>query len=280
MRYGLNRSDFGGPMGDCDYTVQSGDSLSSIAGDFYGDVTQYMTIADANGISDPNQISVGQVLTIPSPSDESDCDGGGSSVSSSVPVINFPPVAAPAPTPVASTSDYCNMLSVNYNAAQCSAASGSSTAAPVNTAVNTVCDPTSVNYSALMCVNTPTGTSVVGSTTGPTATSQPIPYSTSISTMLPLLPTISPPASTTASTATSSTTNILGSLLANLFGKPGSTAATASVPTVTLPTGTAAAAAQGSSTNTVIMLAAGMAALGVGILLIKKMRANADDAGA
>lgn len=44
------------------YTVQPGDTLSGIA-QRYG--TNYMTIAELNGISNPNLISVGQVLKIP-----------------------------------------------------------------------------------------------------------------------------------------------------------------------------------------------------------------------
>ena len=49
------------------YTVKSGDSLSKIAKQFYGDANQYMRIFDANKdkLSDPNNIDVGQELTIP-----------------------------------------------------------------------------------------------------------------------------------------------------------------------------------------------------------------------
>jgi len=47
------------------YTVASGDTLSKIAKNFYGDASQYQKIADANGIDDPNSIQVGQELTIP-----------------------------------------------------------------------------------------------------------------------------------------------------------------------------------------------------------------------
>lgn len=44
------------------YTVKAGDTLSGIA-QAYG--TTYQLIAQVNGIADPNKISVGQVLTIP-----------------------------------------------------------------------------------------------------------------------------------------------------------------------------------------------------------------------
>ncbi len=49
------------------HTVVSGDSLSKIAGKYYGDVQKYNLIFDANKpmLSDPNKIYPGQVLRIP-----------------------------------------------------------------------------------------------------------------------------------------------------------------------------------------------------------------------
>lgn len=47
------------------YTVQSGDTLSKISHMFYGNSHEYMKIAQANGIDDPNLIQVGQELEIP-----------------------------------------------------------------------------------------------------------------------------------------------------------------------------------------------------------------------
>jgi LysM repeat protein len=47
------------------HTVASGDTLWAIAERFYGDGNQYQRIADASGISDPDLIQAGQVLTIP-----------------------------------------------------------------------------------------------------------------------------------------------------------------------------------------------------------------------
>lgn len=49
------------------YTVKSGDTLSKISRQFYGDANQYTRIFQANRqtISDPDRIQVGQVLTIP-----------------------------------------------------------------------------------------------------------------------------------------------------------------------------------------------------------------------
>lgn len=49
------------------YTVQSGDSLSKIAKEMYGDMMQYNVIFEANKpmLSDPDLIYPGQVLRIP-----------------------------------------------------------------------------------------------------------------------------------------------------------------------------------------------------------------------
>jgi LysM domain len=47
------------------YTVVSGDTLWAIAERFYGDGSRYQVIADASGVTDPDLIHPGQVLTIP-----------------------------------------------------------------------------------------------------------------------------------------------------------------------------------------------------------------------
>lgn len=49
------------------YTVKSGDSLSKIAKEFYGDASQYTKIFEANQdqLDDPNKVQVGQELNIP-----------------------------------------------------------------------------------------------------------------------------------------------------------------------------------------------------------------------
>jgi LysM repeat protein len=49
------------------YTVKSGDTLSKISKEMYGDATQYNKIFDANRdkLSDPNKIFPGQELVIP-----------------------------------------------------------------------------------------------------------------------------------------------------------------------------------------------------------------------
>jgi hypothetical protein len=47
------------------YTVAAGDTLSKIAQHFYGDGLLFPLIASANGITNPNVLSVGQVLSIP-----------------------------------------------------------------------------------------------------------------------------------------------------------------------------------------------------------------------
>ncbi len=53
--------------GFAQYTVESGDTLSSIAQQFYGDPEQWRRVfrANRNQIDDPDQISPGQVLRIP-----------------------------------------------------------------------------------------------------------------------------------------------------------------------------------------------------------------------
>ena len=49
------------------YTVKSGDSLSKISRELYGNANEYMKIFEANRdvLSDPNKISPGQTLKIP-----------------------------------------------------------------------------------------------------------------------------------------------------------------------------------------------------------------------
>jgi nucleoid-associated protein YgaU len=47
------------------YTVKSGDNLSKISKEFYGNPNEYSKITEANNISDPNLIRVGQELSIP-----------------------------------------------------------------------------------------------------------------------------------------------------------------------------------------------------------------------
>ena len=63
----------GGPAGSISppagrtYTVRSGDTLSKISQQFYGDANKYNRIFDANRdqLSDPDMIKPGQVLKIP-----------------------------------------------------------------------------------------------------------------------------------------------------------------------------------------------------------------------
>lgn len=57
----------GGSQGGQSYTVKSGDTLSKISTQFYGDSDEYMRIFYANRdkLKDPNMIQVGQELSIP-----------------------------------------------------------------------------------------------------------------------------------------------------------------------------------------------------------------------
>ncbi len=47
------------------YTVKEGDTLYTIANNYYGDGFKYSLIADSNKLSDPNSLTAGQVLDIP-----------------------------------------------------------------------------------------------------------------------------------------------------------------------------------------------------------------------
>lgn len=57
----------GGASGGQTYTVKSGDTLSKISKQFYGDSNAYMPIFYANRdkLKDPNTIQIGQQLTVP-----------------------------------------------------------------------------------------------------------------------------------------------------------------------------------------------------------------------
>jgi nucleoid-associated protein YgaU len=47
------------------YTIASGDNLSKVSKLFYGNPNHYGKIAEASGISNPDHIQVGQVVTVP-----------------------------------------------------------------------------------------------------------------------------------------------------------------------------------------------------------------------
>ena len=57
----------GGGGDQITHTVQSGDTLSAIAKEYYGDSGKYMRIFEANRdkLKDPDKIRVGQELVIP-----------------------------------------------------------------------------------------------------------------------------------------------------------------------------------------------------------------------
>ena len=74
-------SDFSGESSQ--YTVQEGDTLASIAEEHLGSADKWQVIARANDISDPNQLEVGQTLTIPASGETSDAGIHNSSTDSS-----------------------------------------------------------------------------------------------------------------------------------------------------------------------------------------------------
>ena len=56
-------------------TVQAGDTLAKIAREQLGDESRYKEIAELNGLQNPDEIEIGQVLTIPSTSLKSELEG-------------------------------------------------------------------------------------------------------------------------------------------------------------------------------------------------------------
>jgi nucleoid-associated protein YgaU len=50
---------------DQPYTIKSGDNLSKVSEKFYGNPNKYQTIAQHNGIGDPNKIQAGQKINVP-----------------------------------------------------------------------------------------------------------------------------------------------------------------------------------------------------------------------
>lgn len=71
------------------YTIQSGDTLGAIALKFYGKASKYTEIAEANNISNPNAIRVGQVITLPGIEEEKAATA--SSGGDAEPVASTPP---------------------------------------------------------------------------------------------------------------------------------------------------------------------------------------------
>jgi LysM repeat protein len=89
------------------YTVQRGDTLSKIARTVYGDATKYPIIQQANHISDPSRIQVGQVLVIPPPAGESPAPPSSPLPSPAQPA---PPAPAPSTPPPGAGVDPCTPI--------------------------------------------------------------------------------------------------------------------------------------------------------------------------
>jgi N-acetylmuramoyl-L-alanine amidase len=83
------------------YTVQPGDTLGGIARQVYGNAAKYPLIAEANRITDPRRIWVGQVLSIPPLPDTT----GEAPPSVPAPKPQAPAVSGTAPAPVAPTPE-------------------------------------------------------------------------------------------------------------------------------------------------------------------------------
>ena len=56
---------FPNPTGSTIHIIQEGETLSSIAGDYYGDVNKYASIVDANPTVNANRLKIGSKITIP-----------------------------------------------------------------------------------------------------------------------------------------------------------------------------------------------------------------------
>jgi LysM repeat protein len=81
------------------YEVKAGDTLGAIARDMYGSAGKYTIIAEANNITDPRRIWVGQVLTIPALPGQV---GVGTTTTPPTSVVTPPPTPTPiTPTPEA-----------------------------------------------------------------------------------------------------------------------------------------------------------------------------------
>jgi N-acetylmuramoyl-L-alanine amidase len=91
------------------YTVKPGDTLGAIARDMYGSAAKYPLIAEANNITDPRRLWVGQVLTIPPLTDAGE-------VAPSVAVTRPPTPAAPVTvTPAPDAPPITWVGSPNFN---------------------------------------------------------------------------------------------------------------------------------------------------------------------
>jgi len=90
------------------YTIQAGDTLGAIARQMYGDARKYTLIAEANQITDPRHIRVGQVLVIPEAAPAPAAPGPAPAPPTPAPVapgpapaVATPPPAGPSPAPAA-----------------------------------------------------------------------------------------------------------------------------------------------------------------------------------
>jgi N-acetylmuramoyl-L-alanine amidase len=91
------------------YTIKAGDTLGAIARDMYGSPTKYKLIAEANQITDPRRIWVGQVLIIPPLPDAPDAP------SHEVPIAPAPPTAPVPVTPAPDAPPITWVGSPNFN---------------------------------------------------------------------------------------------------------------------------------------------------------------------
>jgi LysM repeat protein len=96
------------------HVVKAGDTLGAIARKMYGSAAKYTIIAEANNITDPRRIWVGQVLTIPPLPGEA--EGVAPVTPPPTPVVAPPPTTTPAPvTPTPEAPPITWVGSPNFN---------------------------------------------------------------------------------------------------------------------------------------------------------------------
>jgi LysM repeat protein len=95
------------------YVIKAGDTLGAIAREMYGSAGKYTIIAEANNITDPRRIWVGQVLTIPPLPGQVEAPAP---TPPPIPVVAPPPTTAPTPvTPTPEAPPITWVGSPNFN---------------------------------------------------------------------------------------------------------------------------------------------------------------------
>jgi len=105
----------GVPKGAQQYVVKRGDTLAQIALRFYGDAKRYIDIAQANGITNPGMIRVGQALIIPDLSAHAEAPSTVSQPTTTQPVTTQPTTTSVTPSITVPGLDIEFIESPHYN---------------------------------------------------------------------------------------------------------------------------------------------------------------------